>query len=239
MKCLLRNMAAALVLAAFLLAPALAAANTITFDYTTGIKDTFVYSGRPGQRVGHRQRSFILKYYRRHHRLSEAQALISFDDIIGNNPGEIPLGSTITEASLRLYMYSAGSGHRLQIHEMNTAWNENSTWNSLGGGAHPGSSPLSTFRVARRGAFYNINVTPSLQAWANGTRPNFGWVLTEPSIRRGLVGMATSEYRNLRLRPVLTVKYTAATPEPGTLFTLMGGLGVMGWWRRRRAQAAA
>ncbi len=147
------------------------------------------------------------------------------------------MGSTITEASLQLY--PAGRRHQLQIQEMNTAWDENSTWNSLGGGAHPGSSPLSTFSVRRTGAFYDINVVSSLQAWANGTRPNFGWVLTEPSIRRGLVGMATSEYHTLRLRPVLTVKDTAATPEPGTLFTLMGGLGVMGWWRRRRGQTAA
>lgn len=37
---------------------------------------------------------------------STIQTLIQFDDIIGSNPGQIPLGRTITNAMLNFFMYT-------------------------------------------------------------------------------------------------------------------------------------
>lgn len=60
---------------------------------------------------------------------------LRFDGIFGDNPVEISLGSIITNALLRVYLYN-GSQMAWWVYEITTDWNENTaTWNNFSPGA--------------------------------------------------------------------------------------------------------
>jgi hypothetical protein len=59
--------------------------------------------------------------------------LLRFDNIFGDGPGQIPLGSKVLSARLEITVGNPGDGGPL--HRMLRSWNENTeTWNSLVGG---------------------------------------------------------------------------------------------------------
>jgi hypothetical protein len=106
----------------------------------------------------------------------EVQALLRFDDIFGAGPGRIPLGAIIGSATLELATTNKGDG--ASIHRMVGAWSDTDTWTSLGNGIQAdgveammqadlitGFVPIGTT---------TLDVTASLQAWANG-QTNLGW----------------------------------------------------------------
>ena len=173
----------------------------------------------------------------------EIQTLIQFDDVFGDNPGQIPLGSTISNAMLRFYEYN-GSSRERDVYQMTAGWDGSSTWNSMGGGVTVGSqttgSPVASYTQKNQG-FFGIDVTSSLQAWADGAA-NHGWVI---------MGNANDGYdwsavyslanKNASLRPTLTVEFTSPSsgvPEPGTLLLMGSALTVAAVrYRRRRRKA--
>src|SRR5215208_1492489 len=61
------------------------------------------------------------------------QTLLRFDNAVlfGNGPGQIPLGATITSATLTLQTTN-GSSQGGSLHRMLTGWDSQSTWDSLG-----------------------------------------------------------------------------------------------------------
>lgn len=65
---------------------------------------------------------------------SVEQGLIRFDNMFGSGPGQIPLGSTITNATLSVYVTNVDSNDLVNLHRMNATWSEASTWNSLTNG---------------------------------------------------------------------------------------------------------
>jgi len=92
---------------------------------------------------------------------AKSEALLRFDKLFSNTLGPIPLGSSITSATLTLQVTGPGSGMRL--HRMLANWSDTNTWNSLTNGISPddteaASSPDATVggpgglagRVARR-----------------------------------------------------------------------------------------
>ena len=162
----------------------------------------------------------------------ETQALIYFD-IFGSGVNDIPLGSTITSAVLRFYEYN-GSWHSRNVYRMTADWDESSTWTSLGGGVNPGenaeTSPDSVYRHDNPGSFFGIDVTSSLQAWADGNA-NLGWAI----ISQGTDGSDYASFinSNPELRPTLTVEYTepsggcAGTQHFRTACNINGALVVL------------
>ncbi len=212
-----------------------AAADTITF--ASG-QDTSLVSYGPYSNYTYGHSVGLWQWHGSH----EIQTLIRFDDLFGNNPGEIPLGSTITSALLRVYLYN-GSRLARRVYELTTDWNENTaTWNNFspGGGVNVASqttgTPVTTY-TRRPTGWFNIDVTASLQHWAAGN-DNFGWAI----ISEQLGGHAWdwsgiySFNSNPHLRPSLTVNYTpqATTPEPGTMLLFGSALGMGAWIRRRK-----
>jgi hypothetical protein len=149
---------------------------------------------------------------------SEVQSLLSFSNIFGVLPDQIPLGSTINSATITFTVtnYSDSPVGNISVYEMTTSWSESSTWNSLGAGVQLGSETVAgaddTHAVTVLGST-SFDVLASLQDWAAGGT-NFGWVIVNDSTD-GLQ-LITSEYLVTADRPSLTVDFTPV-PEPGSL----------------------
>ncbi|MCD8499405.1 MAG: DNRLRE domain-containing protein [Clostridiales bacterium] len=101
------------------------------------------------------------------------QGLIRFDDIFGEGLYQIPVGSTITNATLTLTVFDPGSG--MTVHRMLVDWLESSTWNSLVGGVQTDDVEAGSAALVSIGANdgntnvavgeLNLDVTTAVQAW--------------------------------------------------------------------------
>ena len=142
-----------------------------------------------------------------------AQGLIRFDDIIGNVSGQVPRDSQVLSAKLVLLtgnITNDNSVATMSLHPMLTqaAWNDGSTWNSLGDGVSADGSEAaaaSEFAVLpnQRNVFAIFDVTKSLQEWVLDPTKNNGWLL-QPSGTDGW-NFDSSEFATLNLRPLLQV----------------------------------
>jgi hypothetical protein len=151
--------------------------------------------------------------------LDQSQFLIRFEDIFGNNAGQIPSGSIIHAAVLDLdSTVSNGVGHGGSFHAMLTPWQDTATWNSMNNGitaddveaaaaisAPAGSESLSPQPQA---AFLSFDMTRDVQAWSSGVRPNYGWAgIPWPRATDGW-GFNTSDSTTEQKRPRLRVYYS-------------------------------
>jgi hypothetical protein len=111
------------------------------------------------------------------------QILIRFNDIMGNGPGQIPLGSTILGAVFRVEIISPGSG--FTAHRLLTDWDVDTiTWNTFnfngeGGVQADDVEAVSTpddQRLGVGGTVLAVDLTASLQAFADGAT-NHGFAL--------------------------------------------------------------
>ena len=70
----------------------------------------------------------------------QSQVLIRFDNIVGDGPGKIPPGSTVTSAVLTLHGNSSGGG-KVYVHRVMADWDAtNVSWDTakLGGNSEGG-----------------------------------------------------------------------------------------------------
>lgn len=109
-----------------------------------------------------------------------ARALLGFENLIGSGPGQIPSGSQIVSATLQVTQLDPGN--TVNFHRMLVPWDEATvTWNSLidgvtNDGAEATRGVEATSPVSSANGPVLIDVTSSVQAWANGA-PNFGWAI--------------------------------------------------------------
>jgi hypothetical protein len=145
----------------------------------------------------------------------ETQALLRFDDLFGNEPHLVPVGARITRARLVIYLGTVGSGESkdfILFHRMLVPWDGNASWNAAPWGAsgilYNGSHALATpdgskiFSVG--GLYYDVDITPSLQAWA-ATGAGEGWLL-RTATDDGYAYYTTHNTVSTR-RPALVVQY--------------------------------
>jgi len=148
-----------------------------------------------------------------------SQVLVRFDQIVGSEPGKIPLGSRIESASLSLQVFNSGSGFR--IHRLLTPWAAESTWDSLGNGiqadgSDADSQPLGTLGANATTAAVttgskSIDLTSAVQAWANGA-PNHGVALLPFPAGTDGVEFFSSEWGTASQRPKLAVSFIPPAP---------------------------
>ncbi|QEF96415.1 Cadherin domain protein [Stieleria maiorica] len=143
--------------------------------------------------------------------------LLRFDSIFGNGPGQIPLGSTIVSASLTINGVGAGTaGGTLSLHEMLTAWDESSTYNSLGSGLQAGTEYVaaadgSITDLSSLGLYTITGLEDALQTWSDGGT-NYGWALFNDNANG--FDFDSSEEANASLRPELSIQYIAPNSAP-------------------------
>lgn len=230
-----RVLRAALAVGLLLLWAFPAQADTIGFDYKSGITDTMLNKYSPNGDYGSYAYSGVYQYSGG----TGYESLLRFDDIFGDGDAQIPLDSTISNATLRLYLYTgSGSGERA-LYRMTENWSDKSTWNSMGGGVAIGKQTAgtadATYRDPGSRGFLDIDVTSSLQAWADGAK-NLGWVIVGTGSSWNYSFYASSDYKSAGWRPSLSVSYSspvAGTPEPGTLLLMGSAMCLLGWRGRR------
>ncbi|MFT3857957.1 MAG: cadherin domain-containing protein [Aquabacterium sp.] len=158
---------------------------------------------------------------------NDMQTLIRFDNIIGS--GTIPLGSTITSASLTVYVTNHDTADTIWIHKMLASWSEASTYNSMVNGiatddVEAGSATLYSLDAGISGAATFTNLASTVQAWANGGTNN-GWALVTGDSNADAWTIVSSEGATSSQRPKLSVTYTAPTPPVVDLDSSGAGSG--------------
>ncbi len=179
----------------------------------------------------------------------EVQSLIKFGDIFGPAAHQIPAGSIIDSATLRLYEINSGNG--LEIRGLLADWDQTTaTWNNYGSGAGGASAPADvtgnsillpdgTSAGDKPPTARQIDITQFMAAWSNGTLNNYGLVLrTDLNNIGGLpvsngVDFLISEHPDGALRPMLEVTFTEV-PEPAALGALVGLAALIVALRRNR-----
>ena len=141
---------------------------------------------------------------------AQVQALLAFTGLFGNGPGQIPVGATITSATLTLRVSDASTSS-VSMSRMLVDWNELSSWNSLGSGVQIGVEATDTVAISSSATgLRTYNVTDSVQAWLSGAATadqanaaNDGWVFTMSGTDQWAFRSSESA-----VVPVLTVEYS-------------------------------
>ncbi|MDQ2054418.1 MULTISPECIES: DNRLRE domain-containing protein [unclassified Halobellus] len=107
---------------------------------------------------------------------NRAQALLRFDDIVGDADGQISSQATVQSATLTVETIDEGDG--AAVHRMLSEWRADDTWTSMDGGIQADGSEAATTPDAKTGSVASgstrIDVTDSVKRWADGAA-NYGW----------------------------------------------------------------
>ncbi|MBM4076931.1 MAG: DNRLRE domain-containing protein, partial [Planctomycetes bacterium] len=159
------------------------------------------------------------------------QGLIRFDDMFGSGLDQIPSGSKIFGAFLTVNVVSPSPLSKVRVFAMQQGWDEGtSNWRFPQGTA--GSSIINGVTPDGIEASAEIDAivtdpsvaglvdiplnTKTIQAWANGTSPNFGWVIINNSSDSWTFASSDDFLSITPQLPKLTILYTAPTGQ-GTL----------------------
>src|SRR5205807_2341854 len=136
------------------------------------------------------------------------KTLIKFPSIVGPNPGQIPVGSRIVNASLGMTIRNKGQTE--DAYQITEAWDETSaSWNSFAVHGVPGNRGKEfTFAPNHLGRF-PVNITSIAQRWANG-EVNDGVLLASTHWD----GVDYNSSETVRDRPSLRVQFV---PPPSPL----------------------
>ena len=148
-----------------------------------------------------------------------AQVLLGFSNLFGSSTGQIPIGATVTAATLTLNTVNS-SAAGATIYRMSVDWSESASWNSLGNGIQVGSETVATADLntgAVATGLRAFDVTASLNAWLSGAatadaanQANDGWAF----IANSSDGWDFTSSEGSSNRPILSVTYTTGGPPP-------------------------
>ena len=87
----------------------------------------------------------------------------------------------------------------------------------------------------------SAGLAADVQSWLDGSDGNFGWILvSDEQTTFSVRAFASRSNFSENARPVLTIAYTEAIPEPATVVMLLAGLALLlGLNRKRLARACA
>lgn len=189
-----------------------AAAETLSFQQGDGgaYSETAATTLTDERHIGHGG-NFILSVVM-FDLVQTSQSFIRFPDIIGNAPGQIPPGSTITFAVLDLTIYNGPTppAATSDIHEMYVAWDEYAPDGTILN-LIPGTTYGPSIGTVPTGDPFTVvpgEITSIVQHWVDGD-PNWGVMLRIPNLFAFLVAQYYSDDATLPItRPKLTVEFT-------------------------------
>lgn len=140
----------------------------------------------------------------------ESQAVLRFDEIIGNEAFQVPPHATVHSARLLVGAFDQGS--TVNLHRMLVPFGRSATWDSLIAGVSADDMEAARHRdsftfgkISATTSEIPFDVTDTVQAWVAGS-PNHGWVF----INTGGNGwdFYSSEFEQVDLRPKLEIHFT-------------------------------
>jgi hypothetical protein len=150
------------------------------------------------------------------------QGLLRFDSMFGNGLGQVPMGSKIFDAFLTLNVSNTASGADIRFFRMLQNWDQVTTnWfqpqGNAGASIFDGVTPdgfeasaRADFVVTEPGRAGLVQIplnADTIQAWANGSIPNFGWSIVTNNA--SLWSFNSSEVDTIgSFKPELTILYT-------------------------------
>jgi len=165
-----------------------------------------------------------------------------FTDMFGSADGQIPIGSTINSATLKVRVYNASAADvNIQfnrvVNDANSWFGGDASWVNLSHGGSTSWVNLSDVAVANMGeassattesvlldanadtsTWLDVNVSGSVSAWvasASGNDQNMGWSISLDSDTAPQLNINSPTFASI-FGPALLVDYTPI-PEPATL----------------------
>jgi len=145
--------------------------------------------------------------------------LLRFDNIIGTAVHQVPPGARIANATLSLFVTDEMTSGTAKLHRLLQPWNEANTWANWGDGVSADGieaafGPDATLNDPIAFGGLDIDVTTSLQAWADGAE-NHGWVFL-PAPGSDAWNFRSAQEPVVGLRPRIEVEYVASEPSTVT-----------------------
>jgi RHS repeat-associated protein len=163
-------------------------------------------------------------------------------DLLAFDLRDIPVGATITNATMTMWMNSAPSvATSVQAHRITRAWKEGNSgpctgdgatwyetqggtsWTSQGGDVDATVAAKVDIAANAPQAFQNFTITSVVQGWVNGTTANYGVLLrtTDETLKTGnSVIYLTDDHSSTSQRPKLSVAYADGSIVQGPTVTL-------------------
>jgi hypothetical protein len=141
---------------------------------------------------------------------AQRQALLRFD------LGQVPANVTITSASLLVRKQTSPGNGTVVAHRISAPWSEASvTWSSFGGAFDATTLSSVDMGTIPNDGFASFDLTGLVQSWNNGSAPNNGVLLEQPT--GGRTSLGASDATVPLPRPALTVCYAPASCSNGLL----------------------
>jgi hypothetical protein len=160
---------------------------------------------------------------------SEVQGLLDFNDIVGDANGQVPSGTVLTQAKLKLWYVNHNSNNDVYFYRMNIPWTETSTWNSIGGGVLPGTNcDAASVVTANLGGAGDVQTTVEIdvkdiaQGWINGDYLNYGFGIINSSNNDIQFAAAENTTGTGAHTPILEVRYQSSSSAVN--------VGIIGSW---------
>jgi hypothetical protein len=181
----------------------------MTLAYTTSAAsaqappsaDTFVSSNAPAKNFGSQPLLAVQ---------SGTSSYIRF------NLSGLPAGSTVSRATVRLFVDAVSQGGSFDVYEIDQPWTENSlTFNtapSLGVSAS-GGKPVAVSKSSLN-QFVVVDITPLVQGWLSGTVPNNGVAIAVAG-GAGSFGFDSKESEYTSHEPELEVTFSGVAGPAG------------------------
>jgi hypothetical protein len=154
------------------------------------------------------------------------QALIGFDDIFGNGPGQVAWDATILDATLTFNVTNVGG--TTTMHRMLIPWSETDNWNTFGGGVNADGVEAAV-AIDATPDFGNtgdrvVSVTQAILDWQSDPvgNPNYGWALLSTSTNGTDFGSSENPSTGNRPELIITIEDDGGDPGQGGAALLPG-----------------
>jgi hypothetical protein len=133
------------------------------------------------------------------------------------NLSGIPSSSTVTKATLRLYVDAVTNSGKFDVYQVTSSWNESTvTYNTrpVVGNSASQNGPFSITKASMN-QFFLVDITPLVQSWLSGATPNYGIALALTKSSAGSFSFDSKESLLTANGPELEIALAGAVGPQG------------------------